>query len=220
MSENIKKVKAADILAYAANPKNKILFEITDDGDLYPILDSVPIDVDPDTYKCSLSMAYYSYRMDDATHGISAGDCEFEILGVRFSTPSDTHDGFSTDGNEIDYGDMDKDEFWEKLQALIDIPLCDGTGDEYEFDENRVSDQDLIDAMECDCSVFAIDKDGDVCAFDDESDIPGYEDDDYDEDDEDDDEDDEEEEYRIIDQDEAFQILVKERHNLEFELLC
>lgn len=207
MSEKIKKVKAADILAFAAKHNNKIHFKITNDEDLYPILDSVPVEVDPDTHKCSLSMGYYSYRMDDATHGIYAGDCEFEILGVRFSTPYDSHDSFSTDGNEIDYGEMDEDEFWEELQNLINIPLYDGTGDEYEFDENRVSDQDLIDVMECDCSVFAIDKDGDVCAFDDESEILGYESG-------------EDAGYKFIDQDEAFQILVKERPDLEFELLC
>ncbi len=206
MSEKIKKVKAADILAFAAKHKNKIHFEITDDEDLYPILGSVPVEVDSDTHKCSLSSGYFYYRENDCKDSISFGSCEFEILGVHFSTPYDSHDSFSTDGNEIDYGEMNEDEFWEELQNLINIPLYDGTGDEYEFDENRVSDQDLIDVMECDCSVFAIDKDGDVCAFDDESEILGYESG-------------EDAGYKFIDQDEAFQILVKERPDLEFELL-
>lgn len=206
MSEKIKKVKAADILAFAAKHNNKIHFKITNDGDLYPILDSVPVEVDPDTHKCSLSMGYYSYRMDDATHGIYAGDCEFEILGVRFSTPYDSHDSFSTDGNEIDYGEMDEDEFWEELQNLIDIPLYDCFDDAYEFDADSVSNMDLVYAMECEYSVFAIDKDGSVCAFDDESEIPGYKSG-------------EDTEYKIIDRDKAFRILAeRDGPGLDFDL--
>lgn len=158
-------VKAADILAFAE--QNNVDAFVVDDDDLYPFLRDVIIDVDDDTHKCRIK-ASYDYPLDDVQHGIYPGRCVFSILGVEFSTPYEEHDSFETSGNDVDYGDMDVEEFWENLKDLVYIPTYDPSDCNYtEFDECSVTTEDLLVKMENpEGYVFAVDSDGVVYGFD------------------------------------------------------
>ena len=165
MADNeVIKVKATEILTFAE--QNNVEAFVRDDDDLYPFLFEVSIDAECDTHKCSLN-AKYDYPLDDVQHGIFPGYCVFSILGVEFSTLHDDHDSFETSGNEVDYGDMDMEDFWEKLKNLVDIPTYDPSDCNYtEFDEYSVTTEDLLDKMENpEGYVFAVDSDGIVYGF-------------------------------------------------------
>lgn len=221
MSEDAKEpVAAADILAWAKEHGSEVHVEITDDGDLYPFIRSVEVEADPDTHKCTLH-GYYCYQEDQPTRGVCYGYCRFTILGVEFEVHYDDHDDFNYSGREIDYGEMDRDEFWSELKELVDIPLYDPCSGGYDFDEDDVSDEDIKENLESPYEVYALDADGDVCAFDDLSEVPGHGDDEEDEGDEDGEEgdfDDSEGSYEIIDEETAFAQLASDRPDITFEM--
>lgn len=77
-----------------------------------------------------------------------------------------------------------------------------------------MTDSDILDSLDCEYSVFALNASGDLCAFNSEDEIPGYC---YNEEDGEEDEEGERGksedvcEYKIISEDEAYDILSKMR---------
>ena len=204
-------VKASKLIA--ALEKTSYTAKIVDVGDLYPFLSSVEVEVDSDTYVCSL-IGYYGYYEDSCMHGINGGRSEATVLGVTFSRSILNDDAdIEISGRDIEY-DEDLDEE-DVTRAVIDsIDFVNYDPDDFPFDEDSVTDSDILENLDCEYSVFALNASGDLCAFDSEDEIPGYCDNE-----EDIEEDEEGEcgksedacEYKIISEDEAYDILSKMR---------
>jgi hypothetical protein len=81
------------------------------------------------------------------------------------------------------------------------ISFVDYNEDLFPFDEDGVTDSDIIEHFYCECDVFALNADGKVSGFDDEEETEAAG-------------------CTVIDIDEAYTRLAKERPGLDFDLSC
>ena len=146
--------------------------EVENDEDCYPQLRDAELSHDEDGH-LSLTASYY-YREDSAKYGISLGEIVIKIDGVIFSCQridDSENDLWELDGEEIEYDDEDLSE--EDLTgALEEKSLPYYNPDDYELDESAVTAEELKNACD-DYPEFLVEtEDGEMLGFDDEEDIP------------------------------------------------
>lgn len=165
MSNDETPVKASELIAKLK--KDTYEADIVDSGDLYPYLKTVEVCVDEDTHVCSL-MGYYAYHDDTVNRGVSPGESEAEVLGVVFSCEILRYDlEIKISGREIEYDNgLKESDVIAAAAESIEFPAYDP--DSFPFEEDEVTDSDIIDCIECECEVFALNENDEVCGFDSE----------------------------------------------------
>ena len=196
MKEYKTPVKASKLIA--ALKKTSYKAKIVDYGDLCPVMGSVKVIIDDDTHVCSLR-GYYGYPEASVHDSVSAGMSEVIVLGVSFSKNilCSRECPIEISGRSIVYDKgLNKNDV--KRAADDAISFVDYDPDDFPFDEDEVSDSDIISNLEHDCSIFALDSFGDVCGFNSKKEAKEFD-------------------CRVIDTDKAYDILAKERPHLTFE---
>jgi len=145
--------------------------EVENDGDCYPQLFDTILEADEDG---NLSLyGHYGYLEDSPRYGVSLGQIVVEIDGVRFSADrigEGEIDAWEISGAEIEYDDdLTEDDLTSALEEG-ELPHYDP--DSYDFEENEVTAQDLIDTCDEYPECLVETPDGELLGFDDEDDAP------------------------------------------------
>ena len=175
MSEsNDTPVKASELIRVLA--AGEIEGEIIDPGDAGPCLQSVSIEVDEDN-RCTL-IGTLAYREDDVKSCINDGKVAAKVLGVVF-TRSFIYDDYEIEIDEaasrkIAYdGDLSEEDVLEAAESGIVFP--DYNPDEFPFEDESVTDEEIIEGLEyfgSEFEAYALNEKGEVCAFESKEDVP------------------------------------------------
>ena len=139
---------------------------VEDDEECYPVVKSAEFDTYSDG-ECELKVKYGF--PDDGV----AGRLVFEVAGVHFSADRNfdgEHEPFEISGREIEYDDdLDEDAVLEAIEDNVSITEFDP--DDYDFDEDKVDVDDIVNVLDTWPDYFAVDDSDTVYGYDDEDDI-------------------------------------------------
>lgn len=160
-------IKATEILKFAK--ENHIEISVINDEDLKAAIDSASVRFNRTTHECIVKVQY-TPPVAATEENFYCGDYAFSILGIDFSTSrSEPGSDFSWPYDAIDFDGVDIFDFMDQLVEILNLKAYEPNNETYEFDENNVTDDALIDAM-CEQAdnydiEYAVDANGTIYGF-------------------------------------------------------